>query len=67
MVINIELRVKQFVFAILFYPHSQQRSSFWSLFFSFLHHCHNLQVIAMSAPVFGRHSSYRNDIHVVSR
>jgi hypothetical protein len=25
------------------------------------------QVIAMSAPVFGRHSSYRNDIHVVSR
>ncbi len=26
-----------------------------------------LQVIAMSAPVFGRHSSYRNDIHVVSR
>jgi hypothetical protein len=28
MVINIELRVKQFVFAILFYPHSQQRSSF---------------------------------------
>ena len=26
-----------------------------------------VQVIAMSAPVFGRHSSYRNDIHVVSR
>jgi hypothetical protein len=25
------------------------------------------QVIAMSAPVFGRHSAYRNDIHVVSR
>mmetsp|Transcript_29313 Transcript_29313/g.77001 ORF Transcript_29313/g.77001 Transcript_29313/m.77001 type:complete len:1413 (+) Transcript_29313:40-4278(+) len=25
------------------------------------------RVVAMSAPVFGRHSSYRNDIHVVSR
>jgi hypothetical protein len=25
------------------------------------------QVIAMSAPVFGRHRAYRNDIHVVSR
>mmetsp|Transcript_55748 Transcript_55748/g.116628 ORF Transcript_55748/g.116628 Transcript_55748/m.116628 type:complete len:760 (-) Transcript_55748:1370-3649(-) len=25
------------------------------------------RVIAMSAPVFGRHSTYRNDIHVVSR